>query len=211
MDRQILQALANPLRIRILKSLQPGPESYSDIMRVVGLDLERDRGKFTYHLNLLREANLISEEGGLYRLTDQGGTALAALEMTEPMRGEIPPEAKSDLDTAIGLTLAAMLMAGILSFLVFFFVAFFFVPVGFFLLAILFSVGFTVLVLRFFYVLVYRPLKEGRVEEALTPALVLGILGLFFAGLIPGILLILAYVKAKDAQTKILASKRIYA
>ncbi len=102
-----------------------------------------------------------------------------------------------------------MLVAGVLSFLVFFFVAFFFVPVGFFLLAILVSVGFTVLVLRFPYVLVYRPLKDGRVEEALTPALVLGILALLFAGIIPGILLIIAYVKAKDAQTKILALERI--
>ncbi len=209
MDGQILQALANPLRIRILKSLQEGTKSYSDIMRVLGLDLERDRGKFTYHLNLLKQAKLIREEGGLYQLTDQGGTALAALEMPEPRRGEIPPEAQSDLDTAIGLTLAAMIVGGVLSLLFFFFVAFFFVPVGFFLLAILISGGLTALFLRFFYVLVYRPLKDGRVEEALTPALVLGILALLFAGIIPGILLILAYLKAKDAQTKILVSKRI--
>ncbi len=44
-------------------------------------------------------------------------------------------------------------------------------------------------------------------EEALSSALVWGILALPFAGVNPGILLILAYVKAKDAHTKILLAQ----
>lgn len=84
MDRKALKVLANALRLRILKSLQQGPKSYSDIMRVLQLDLERDRGKFTYHLNLLREAKLIKEESGLYRLADRGDRALAVFDTPEP-------------------------------------------------------------------------------------------------------------------------------
>lgn len=43
------------------------------------------------------------------------------------------------------------------------------------------------------YYLVYRRLVEERVEEAQSPALVLGILQLILGGIIPGILLIVAY------------------
>ena len=59
------------------------------------------------------------------------------------------------------------------------------------------------------YFLVYKPLKHEQVERALTPALVLGIIALVFGGVIVGILLIIAYVKARDAHTKILLAKRM--
>ncbi|MCL5680830.1 MAG: hypothetical protein M1515_02115 [Candidatus Thermoplasmatota archaeon] len=49
------------------------------------------------------------------------------------------------------------------------------------------------------YFLIYKRLKEERVREAETPALVLGIIQLIFGGLIPGILLIIAYVKIRDS------------
>ena len=49
------------------------------------------------------------------------------------------------------------------------------------------------------YFLVYKKLKEERVREAETPSLVLGIIQLIFGGLIPGILLIVAYVKIRDS------------
>ncbi len=203
MDERTLHALANPIRIRILKSLRQGSKTYSDIMRVLELDLERDRGKFTYHLNLLREAKVIEEEGGLYHLTNLGGRALAASEMPESNREGIPPGAKSDIDTARGLTLAAMLVVGVLGFLVLSFMSIFFVPVRSFFLAILVGAAIAALFPLLIYFLVYRPLKEERVEDALTPALALGILTLIFAGIIPGIILLVAYVKAKDAQSKI--------
>ena len=49
------------------------------------------------------------------------------------------------------------------------------------------------------YFLIYKRLKEERVREAETPSLVLGIIQLIFGGLIPGILLIVAYVKIRDS------------
>ncbi|EQB65154.1 MAG: hypothetical protein AMDU3_IPLC00003G0006 [Thermoplasmatales archaeon I-plasma] len=49
------------------------------------------------------------------------------------------------------------------------------------------------------YFLIYKKLKEERVREAETPSLVLGIIQLIFGGLIPGILIIVAYVKIRDS------------
>lgn len=49
------------------------------------------------------------------------------------------------------------------------------------------------------YFLIYKRLATERVKEAETPAIVLGIIQLIFAGLIPGILLIIAYVKIRDS------------
>jgi len=49
------------------------------------------------------------------------------------------------------------------------------------------------------YFLIYRKLSSEKVAEASTPALILGILQLIFGGLIPGILLIVAYVKIRDS------------
>ena len=52
------------------------------------------------------------------------------------------------------------------------------------------------------YFLVYKRLKEEKVREAKTPTLVLGIIQLILGGLIPGILLIVAYVKIKDSLNR---------
>ncbi|MBX8637693.1 MAG: hypothetical protein KIY11_04955, partial [Thermoplasmata archaeon] len=49
------------------------------------------------------------------------------------------------------------------------------------------------------YFLIYRKLVTGKVEEAETPALVLGTIQLILGGVITGILLIVAYVKIKDS------------
>ena len=49
------------------------------------------------------------------------------------------------------------------------------------------------------YFLIYKKLAEDKVEEAETPALVLGIIQLIFGGVITGILVIVAYVKIKDS------------
>ncbi len=64
-----------------------------------------------------------------------------------------------------------------------------------------------VLFLLLTYFLVYKRLKDEQVERALTPALVLGIITLVLVGVISGILLIVAYMKAKDAHTKILLAQ----
>ena len=49
------------------------------------------------------------------------------------------------------------------------------------------------------YFLIYQRLSEGRVPEAETPALVLGILQIVAGGVVPGILVIVAYIKIRDS------------
>ena len=69
------------------------------------------------------------------------------------------------------------------------------------IIAIIFSAALAIGILwiALDYFLIYKKLKEERVREAETPSLVLGIIQLIFGGLIPGILLIVAYVKIKDS------------
>lgn len=62
---------------------------------------------------------------------------------------------------------------------------------------VFFAIGIMWLLLD--YYLVYKPLAQERVYDAETPSIVLGILQLIFAGIIPGILLIIAYVKIRDS------------
>ncbi len=53
------------------------------------------------------------------------------------------------------------------------------------------------------YVLVYRNLSSPQsVANARTPSIVLGIIQLLFGGFIPGILLIIAYVKIGDSMRR---------
>ncbi len=132
-------------------------------------------------------------------------------------QGTLPPEARADLDTAITLTLVALILEAV------------FLAIGVLLVAVflpfiatlqtgpissIFLVGLVavagivgVVFLLLTYFLVYKRLKDEQVESALTPALVLGIIALVLVGVISGILLIVAYVKAKDAHTKILVAQ----
>ncbi len=151
-------------------------------------------------------------------------------------RGTLPPEARADLNTAISLTLAAIILealflaVGVLLLLVLLPVSSvtssaslftarqaiaplqigdFSISLGFLLLGVLVVAGiFAVFFLLLTTFLVYKPLKHEQVERALTPALVLGIIALVFGGVIVGILLVIAYAKAKDAHTKILLAQR---
>lgn len=91
MDKRILKALSNEHRVRALRALvEEGPKTYSDLMVHLGFDPERDRGKFTYHLNLLREAGLIQQQDGFYRLSKSGLTVMEILEASEPRVGHRP-------------------------------------------------------------------------------------------------------------------------
>ena len=152
-------------------------------------------------------------------------------------QGVLPPEARADLDTAITLTLVALILEavflaiGVLLALVLLPVSRVtssaslfgahqaiaplqmgdfstFISTGFFVGFLVAAGIFAVVFLLLTYFLVYKPLKHEQVERALTPALVLGIIALVFGGVIVGILLIVAYVKAKDAHTKILLAQR---
>ncbi len=111
--------------------------------------------------------------------------------------GSLPPLVQADVDSAKTLTLVALILYGIfgtifvlLGFLFFLFIIFGVVPLLFLLLA---------------YVTVYQPLSQGRPADARTPALVIGIISIFFGGPISGILLIIAYAKANSAYRILLA------
>ncbi len=65
---------------------------------------------------------------------------------------------------------------------------------------ILVLIGFVWIILD--YYMVYKRLSEGLVADAETPSLVLGILQLVFGLVIPGILLIIAYIKIRDSMTR---------
>lgn len=57
------------------------------------------------------------------------------------------------------------------------------------------------------YYLVYVPLKGKNLEKAEAPALALGIIELLFGGIIPGILLLVAYIRIGDALDPFLRSE----
>ncbi len=69
MEKRILKALSNEHRVRALRAHEEGPKTYSDLVLHLRFDPERDRGKFTYHLNMLREAGLIQQQDGFYHLS----------------------------------------------------------------------------------------------------------------------------------------------
>ncbi len=49
------------------------------------------------------------------------------------------------------------------------------------------------------YFLIYKPLGEGNVRSTESPAIILGILQLLIGGFIPGILIIIAWIKIRDS------------
>jgi 1,4-dihydroxy-2-naphthoate octaprenyltransferase len=76
------------------------------------------------------------------------------------------------------------------------------VPMGAFTsISLIFSVAllFGLLWILLDYFLIYKKLQTERVREAESPSIILGIIQLIFGGLIPGILLIVAYIKIRDS------------
>ncbi len=82
---RVVKALASPLRAQILDLLARGPMSYTEIMRSLGLNPDRDAGKFAYHLKMLVRVGLIkpNSEDGKYEITDLGRLAHGILEGLE--------------------------------------------------------------------------------------------------------------------------------
>ena len=79
MDVKVHKALRNENRLHILGELKEKPLTYTHLMKNLGMDVRRDRGKFTYHLNILKDSGLIKQEGEMYRITEQGEAALASV------------------------------------------------------------------------------------------------------------------------------------
>ena len=71
-----LGALANPLRRLILRRLEEGPTSFTEVMRAAGID---DSPKLSFHLRTLQEDGLIGHSGETYQLSFNGKEAVRVL------------------------------------------------------------------------------------------------------------------------------------
>ncbi|PKK86373.1 MAG: hypothetical protein CVT48_01430 [Thermoplasmata archaeon HGW-Thermoplasmata-1] len=93
----LFKVLANDTRLGILELLKQRSHSYTELMNSLGLNVETDRGKFTYHLNMLKDQQLIGQEGGSYAITPRGISAIE-LKEAESVRPAVAPD-----DKALGL------------------------------------------------------------------------------------------------------------
>jgi len=76
---KVLKAASSSLRMQLLVTLvEKGPQSYTDLMKILKLNPSRDAGRFAYHLKYLLNADLIEPDvdNKEYRLTDLGKTII---------------------------------------------------------------------------------------------------------------------------------------
>jgi anaerobic ribonucleoside-triphosphate reductase len=76
---RVLKAASSSLRMQLLIILvDKGPQSYTDLMKILKLNPSRDAGRFAYHLKYLLKAKLIEPDvdNKEYRLTDLGKTMI---------------------------------------------------------------------------------------------------------------------------------------
>jgi DNA-binding transcriptional ArsR family regulator len=71
-----LEALANPIRRKVLQRLAEAPASFGDTMEAVGLG---DSPKMAFHLRKLVETGLVLHQEETYRLTTRGDAAVRLL------------------------------------------------------------------------------------------------------------------------------------
>jgi FixJ family two-component response regulator len=72
----VLEALANPIRRKVLERLAQGPAAFSEAMTAAGLD---DSPKLSFHLRKLVDAGLVVHETERYRLTARGQASVRLL------------------------------------------------------------------------------------------------------------------------------------
>jgi len=80
---KVLKAASSSLRMQLLITLvEKGPQSYTDLMKVLKLNPSRDAGRFAYHLKYLLNADLIEPDvdNKEYRLTELGKTMISFTE-----------------------------------------------------------------------------------------------------------------------------------
>ncbi|PVX26341.1 MAG: hypothetical protein CW716_06230 [Candidatus Bathyarchaeum sp.] len=80
---KVLKAASASLRMQLLTAVvEKGPQSYTDLMKVLKLNPSRDAGRFAYHLKYLLSADLIEPDvdNKEYRLTDLGKTMISFTE-----------------------------------------------------------------------------------------------------------------------------------
>ncbi len=74
---ETLEALANPIRRKILRRLLEGPASFSEAMKAADLD---DSPKMSFHMRKLVDGGLAVHENEVYRLTERGRAAGAIVQ-----------------------------------------------------------------------------------------------------------------------------------
>lgn len=71
-----LEALANPIRRKILERLAESPATFGETMRAAHLD---DSPKISFHLRRLSDSGLVLHEGDTYRLSTRGEASVRLL------------------------------------------------------------------------------------------------------------------------------------
>jgi CheY-like chemotaxis protein len=71
-----LEAMANPIRRRVLQRLATGPAPFGEVMAAAGLD---DSPKMSFHLRKLLDADLATHEEDTYRLSSRGRAVVRLL------------------------------------------------------------------------------------------------------------------------------------
>lgn len=85
----ILGSIASPTRLKMLKLLSKKEAGYSELMDSVGMEKNRDAGKFSYHLKKLLDSRLIevNKETSKYKISKIGLAVLENLDKLEKTLG----------------------------------------------------------------------------------------------------------------------------
>jgi len=85
----ILGAISSTTRLKMLKLLSKKESGYSEIMDSLGMEKNKDAGKFSYHLKKLLDSRLIevNKETGKYKISRIGLTVLEYLDKLEKTLG----------------------------------------------------------------------------------------------------------------------------
>ena len=75
-----LEALASPIRRRILRRVAEGPATFSEAMHAAGID---DSPKMSFHMHRLLDEGLVARKDEDYRITPKGEGAVAVLHEME--------------------------------------------------------------------------------------------------------------------------------
>ena len=86
----VLDSISSPIRLKILRNLARKEMGYSELMEALGLERDRDAGKFSYHLKKLLAAELIEvdQRSRKYSLSRRGEIILEYLGRLERDLGE---------------------------------------------------------------------------------------------------------------------------
>ena len=98
-NRGMIRALGHSHRHKILQTLEKEPMAYSNLLAKVEPE-SKGRGRFNYHLKVLKDAGLIDIAGAQYRLTPSG--AVAAQLLIQASKKVVPPPRRRTQLTIIG-------------------------------------------------------------------------------------------------------------